>query len=214
MDPGNWEEGEFSPVAGRDIPKLCEVIESLQAIEGDAAARLRDEEVRVVWHLADARKRLTDERRLAHGRPQLAPKRVLVESPWLEFGNLGSVVFRFYPRGDGSALTGGATIFMWMARAPGISFSFHLQLGRAQARCDEAEDVGAVFATAPRLWQSEMVHYRMDVCWSEVAAVLMDLAPQERLDITLRVLQWHVIRPPGQDPVEATLLPGAPRVLS
>lgn len=198
MMPNNWEEGEFTPIAGRDVAKLAKVIESLQAIEGDAAARLQDDEVRVTWRILDARKLLADERRLAHGRLSLSPKRVLMESPWLTFGNLGSLIFRIYPRGDGSALSGGATVFMWMARTPGVSFSFNLELGRAarQQEGGKLEPSGTCFATAPRLWQADMVHYRMDICWSEVAALLTDMTAEERLDITFNVLQWHIIRSP------------------
>jgi len=48
-----------------------------------------------------------------------------------------------------------------------------------------------------------MVHYRMDICWSEVAAVLTDMAAEDSLDFTINVLQWHIIRPP-----EVTLRPG------
>lgn len=204
MDPSDWEEGEFSPVTGRDAKKLWEVVESLQSIEDDAATRLRDEKVSVTWYLANARKRFTDERRLAHGRSQLTPKKVLVESPWLEFGNLGSLVFRVYPRGDAMCLDGGTTVFLWMARAPGVSFSFNLLLGRAEREEREAESIGgAFFATAPRIWQADMVHYRMDICWSEVAAVLTDMAAEDSLDFTINVLQWHIIRPP-----EVTLRPG------
>merc|ERR1740130_1748040 len=100
-------------------------------------------------------------------------------------------------------LDGGTTIFLWMARAPGVSFSFNLLLGRAEREEREAESIGgAFFATAPRIWQADMVHYRMDICWSEVAAVLTDMAAEDSLDFTINVLQWHIIRPP-----EVTLRP-------
>jgi len=212
MQPNNWEAGDFTTIAARDIEAFREVIKSLQEIECDATTRLRDEEVTVAWHIIDARKRFADERRLAHGRVQLTPKRVLVESPWLNFGNLGSVIFRLYPRGDGSALSGGATIFLWMARAPGVSFSFNVQMCRASSREDDrSRGSGAAFATAPRLWQADMVHYRMDVCWSEVAAVLNDLGAADPLELTLNVLQWHKICLPEEvesqvETLEPTLL--------
>lgn len=213
MDPNNWEEGEFSCVAGRDIDKLREVIESLQAIEGDAASRLQDEQVCVTWHVTEARKRIADEKRMSNRRLQLSAKRVLVESPWLKFGNLGSVIFRFYPRGDGSALTGGSTIFLWMAKTPGVSFSFNLQFGRSDVRSPRkgSDSAGTIFATAPRLWQADMVHYRMDVSWSEVSAVLADLSHEECLDLSINVLQWHIIKSPEADQTqmirETTLRP-------
>lgn len=199
MNPNNWEDGEFTPVAARDVDKLRDVIASLQSIEGDATTRLRDEDARVTWHIEGARKRLTDERRLAHGRSQLTPKRVLVESPWLKFGSLGSIIFRMYPKGDGTALPGGVTIFLWMARAPGISFSFNVELGRASRwQSGKCESAGSFFATAPRLWQADMVHYRMDINWSEVGALLLDMNAEESLDLALNVLQFHVIQSPEE----------------
>jgi hypothetical protein len=205
MDPFNWEEGEFSPITGRDAAAIRQVIQSLEALESDAAMRLRDRQVRIPWRIADARRRLADERRLANGSLDLVPKRVMLESSWLPFSEHGTVMFRIYPYGDASAYAGGTTVFMWMARVPGISFNFNLQLRRGAG--NENNDDHIAISTAPRLWQADMCHYRMDIAWSEVSALLSDLKAGEYLEFAINVLQWHPIRPP-EEVVKHPLLNG------
>lgn len=182
-DPQSWEHAghaqqKLPQVAAHDISELHKVIESLQEMEAMVAARLHDEELSAVWRLGEARRRLSEERRLMVGRPQLLPRRLLVESPWINFGELGRILFRFYPSGDGSASLDSASVFLWMARPPAMPFNFHLRLG--------------TFSTAPRLWQASAVHYRVDVAWSEVAAALLSLGSEGSLVISVRVLQWHL----------------------
>lgn len=200
IDATNWERGDFIPVATRDVPELRNLLQSLQAIEGDATVRLNDAPTRVVWRIPDSRKKMAEERTLAHGRTLLLPRKVLVESGWLNFSNIGSIVFRFYPNGDGSTDDEASTIFLWMSSTPGISFSFNIHLGRARL-LDKGkyERVGEAFTSAPRLWQASMVHYRMEVSWSEIGATLLNLAENECIEFALQVLQWHMISPPPQE---------------
>mmetsp|Transcript_22012 Transcript_22012/g.40037 ORF Transcript_22012/g.40037 Transcript_22012/m.40037 type:complete len:587 (+) Transcript_22012:56-1816(+) len=185
-----WEKGDFCPVATHDISKINEVITSLEELEDAAITRLEDCPVFVTWSLTSAKSRIATEKRIVYGRPQLIPKRLLVESQWLLFGDLGKVIFRLYPCGDGSASEGQATIFLWMSRPPGISFTFNLSL--VESGSQEA-DTKAQLWSAPRLWQAHEVHYRLDLGWSEVAAVLLDMEAEKCLDVTIRVLQWHAI---------------------
>lgn len=177
--PKDWDKGEFWPVKTRDVPKLCDAITKLAHMEGTAAVRLQDQEVFATWRLANARRRLAEEQTRSFGPPQLIPRRILVESPWLKFGEFSQVAFRLYPHGDATAQKGNTTVFLWMAHPPGLSFTFNLR-------------IGDTLSTAPRLWQATMIHYRMDLRWSQLSSALsvQDGVP-DALSITLQVLQWH-----------------------
>jgi len=184
--PRNWDKGEFWPVKGRDVPKLMEAISSLAHTEGTAAVRLQDQEVCASWNLANATKKLAEERIHPVSGPQLVPRRVLVESPWLKFGEFSRVAFRVYPHGDGTAQPGNATVFVWMAHPPGLSFTFNLRI----------EDT---LSTAPRLWQATMIHYRMDLRWCQLSQALKN-NDYNSLKMVLQVLQWHG---PEDDPADS-----------
>eukprot|EP00927_Polykrikos_kofoidii_P039230 TRINITY_DN33660_c0_g1_i1.p1 TRINITY_DN33660_c0_g1~~TRINITY_DN33660_c0_g1_i1.p1 ORF type:complete len:523 (-),score=71.31 TRINITY_DN33660_c0_g1_i1:194-1762(-) len=208
VGPRDWQKGEYCLVAGHDVPKLREAIESLAQIETLACMRLQDEGNAVCWCLANASKLVAEERRLAAGRPTLLPRRVLLESPWLQFGDIGDigwqVAFRLLPRGDGASAQDDATIFVWMAAPPPISFSFCVRVasstasaraggrGGSCAKATEPNDSGVV-CTAPRLWRADAAHYRVDVSWTELQGVLMDMASRDERDmeLSLLVLQWH-----------------------
>jgi len=187
--PQDWDKGEFWPVKTRDVPKLFEAISKLAHMEGTAAVRLQDQEVFATWRLANARKRLAEDRNSRPGPPRLIPRRVLVESPWLKFGEFSKVAFRIYPCGDATAQPGNTTVFVWMAHPPGLSFTFNLRIGET-------------LSTAPRLWQATMIHYRMDLRWAQLSSALAAHDGSDSLGITLQVLQWHG---PEENPADSSV---------
>mmetsp|Transcript_60501 Transcript_60501/g.157195 ORF Transcript_60501/g.157195 Transcript_60501/m.157195 type:complete len:617 (+) Transcript_60501:87-1937(+) len=188
--PGDWDKGEFWPVKSRDVPKLFEAISKLAHMEGTAAVRLQDQEVFATWNLANARKRLADDHYPRPGVLRLVPRRVLVESSWLKFGEFSKVAFRVYPCGDGTAQPGNTTVFVWMAHPPGLSFTFNLR-------------IGDTLSTAPRLWQATMIHYRMDLRWAQLSTALSTQdGASDTLSITLQVLQWHG---PEENPADSSV---------
>lgn len=188
--PQDWDKGEFWPVKSRDVPKLCDAINKLHQMEGTATVRLQDQAVFTTWRLTNSRRRLAEERRARVGGNRLIPKRVLMESNWLKFGQFSKVAFRLYPCGDGTAQPGNSTVFIWMEHPPGLSFTFNLR-------------IGDTLSTAPRLWQATMIHYRMDLRWTQLCTALtfQEGAP-ETLIITLQVLQWHG---PEENPADSRM---------
>merc|ERR1719410_1325392 len=119
--------------------------------------------------------------------PHFLPKKVLLESPWLQFETLCKMAFRVFPAGDGSAVRNNSTIYMWMSRPPGLSFTFSLHLGHGV-------DLPA------RLWQATTTRMRFDVSWFKIDAALCNQATDEdALEFSIRVLQWHG---PEDDPEE------------
>lgn len=188
MAPRKWECGEFSVVAERDVAKVRDAIEAFEELENAAVGRLRDDHDVATWHITSARSRLAEEKRLSFGRPQLIPRKVMHESSWCDFGDQGQALFRIFPQGDGSAKPNAATIFSWVRKAMDASFTFTL--------C-----IGSSLRTAPRLWQAGRIHYRMDVSWTEIAAMLLT-SVDGSLNIRLQVLQWHQ---PGTTDLEAAV---------
>lgn len=195
MAPRRWECGEFSVVAARDVAKVREAIGAFEELENAAVGRLRDDHNAATWHISSARSRLAEEKRLSFGRPQLIPKKVMHESSWFAFGDKGQALFRMFPHGDGSAKPNSATIFAWVKKAMDASFTFTL--------C-----IGSSLRTAPRLWQAGRIHYRVDVSWTEVAAMLLT-SVDGSLDIRLQVLQWHQ---PGATDLDAIVREAAMQV--
>jgi hypothetical protein len=171
-NPKNWDKREYCPIVERHMPEACEALWNFRQIEGITTARLSDEEALTTWSISGV------DKKFASG-AEMAPKKVLVESPWLGFGEHGRIAFRFYPGGDASALRGYSTIFAFLSKPPGFSFTFVVRIGES-------------LSTAPRLWLASKTNYRMDVQWAQVQQELVK-APQsgDRLDITLSVIQWH-----------------------
>lgn len=185
--PQDWDQGEFWPVKTRDVPKLCEAINKLSSLEGTAAVRLQDQEVFATWRISNARHRLSEERHPRVGGPQVVPRKLMLESKWLKFGQFSKVSFRLFPRGDATAEPGNTTIFVWMEHPPGLSFTFNLRIGEN-------------LSTAPRLWQATMIHYRMDLRWSQFSTAFALDEGTDQVMITLQVLQWHG---PEENPAES-----------
>lgn len=177
-NPSNWDKGEYCPIVGRDMPKVREALQSFKQLEGITLARLNDDEACTVWNIADARGRMADQIGSAISGIQLVPKAVLVESPWMRFGESGRIAFRVYPGGDATARPSSATVFAFMSRPPGLSFTFVLRLGKS-------------LSTAPRLWMSSKTNYRLDLGWVLVEKELLAHSPDEKFPLTLYVVQWH-----------------------
>jgi len=196
--PEDWQKGDYCLVAARDVPKIQEAIDSLVQIEDLAAIRLQDEGATVTWTLPSAAKQLCQERRLAVGRPMLLPRKVMAESTWLRFLDIGQVAFRLLPQGDGSSSEDDATLFVWMAAPPPVSFTFTIRIGVDLA----GSTIDGTFTSAPRLWRCDALHYRVDFAWSQMQVALMALADlgTDDLEIDLVVLQWHG-PVPGAPPV-------------
>jgi hypothetical protein len=208
--PQDWDKGEFWPVKGRDVPKIMEAINALSHMEGTAQVRLQDQEVCATWELKNALKNLSEDRGSNISGHQIVPRRVMLDSPWVKFGEFSKVSWRVYPHGDATAQPGNCTVFIWMAHPPGLSFTFNLRIGDSMS-------------TAPRLWQATMIHYRMDLRWSQVCQALEAVDKKNgSLRFVLQVLQWHGPEDnPADDRVEAhtnvslalEMLQGAKQVL-
>jgi hypothetical protein len=171
-NPKNWDKREYCPIVERDMPEACEALWNFRQLEGITIARLNDEEASTIWNVSGVGKRF------ASG-VEMAPRKVLVESPWLGFGEYGRIAFRFYPGGDATALRGYSTLFAFMSKPPGLCFTFVVRIGES-------------LSTAPRLWLASKTNYRMDVQWAQVQQELVKAQQAgDRLDIVLWVIQWH-----------------------
>eukprot|EP00928_Gymnodinium_smaydae_P054704 TRINITY_DN38438_c0_g1_i1.p1 TRINITY_DN38438_c0_g1~~TRINITY_DN38438_c0_g1_i1.p1 ORF type:complete len:541 (+),score=114.21 TRINITY_DN38438_c0_g1_i1:122-1744(+) len=184
-DVEDWQKGKYCLVAQRDIPKLQQAIASFAELEDSLAVRLRDEGITVAWPLTRAAERIAEPRETATGELELVPKKVILESPWLMFEDIGQILFRFVPTGDASAHQGDVTIFLWMPAPPSVAFTFCIRVGGSSC---------CAVNTAPRLWRSDATHYRVAVPWRHIQVLLAEDADENRggsLDIAMVVLQWH-----------------------
>lgn len=171
-NPNNWDKREYCPIVDRDMPEVCEALWNFRQLEGITVARLNDEEASTIWHISGAG------RKFLSG-AGVAPKKVLVESPWLGFGEYGRIAFRFFPGGDATAIRGYSTIFAFMSKPPGLCFTFVMRIGES-------------LSTAPRLWLASKTNYRMDVPWAQVQQEIVKASQAgDKLVITLFVIQWH-----------------------
>jgi len=197
--PEEWHRGKFCFLADRDIPKLREAMDALAQLENTVAMRLQDEGATVTFRITGAARRMAEERCPAIGGPTWRPRRVLLESPWLRFMDIGEVGFRVLPHGDANAGKGYATIFVWMRKPPPVSFTFCVHVG--------ATGTGGATSTAPRVWCGDVSHYRLTISWTQIEAVFsaMEERDEQDLDVALVVVQWH-----GAVPTKAsTFLPNS-----
>merc|ERR1712113_1131731 len=63
-------------------------------------ARLRDQEISAKWVINNPKQKMAAISGVVLGRTQLVPRKVLLESDWLKFGEFSYVGIRMYPSGD------------------------------------------------------------------------------------------------------------------
>lgn len=180
--PGDWSQ-DLGGVNKRDIAGMHAAMNSLERMEADFTSRLRDTGHVVTWRINGARRQIAEEQPLSSGGSQLTPRKVLIESSWMQLlPEVGRVMFRLLPCGDASSPSQTSAIWIWAESPPQLTFAL---------------EVGGIQCLAPRLWPADQKHYRVDCAWREIVAALAaaDAAGDDTLELALRVLQLHTGTP-------------------
>lgn len=196
-DINRWVDCQYCPSRISDLAKLECALQSFAQMQGTASVLLQDVEASsILWRISAARRRMATEPPpcvllaafgvLGNDAPRFMPRKVLLESPWLQFETLCKAAFRIFPAGDGSAERNTSTIYIWMSRPPGLSFTFSLRLGDMHLPA--------------RLWQATTTRMRFDISWFQLDEALRSQATDgDAMEFSIRVLQWHG---PEDDPEE------------